>query len=117
MRWHTAFERQKAAQERQALLAVEDDFDPAIGATDHGAQTQQQDFFQRIKHFGLLARVLQAGETLQELDWLIGTFGHLLVPPRTLQVWPGRQYRVRPFWVPHNIQSIALIYPQTRGNS
>ena len=47
MRWHTVFERQEAAQERQPLLAIECDFDPAIGATDHGAQTQQQDFLQR----------------------------------------------------------------------
>ena len=58
------FEGQKAAQEHQALPSIEGDFDPAIGATNHGAQTQQQDFLQRIKHFGLLARVFQVAETL-----------------------------------------------------
>ena len=61
-------EWQEATQERQALLAIEGDFDPAVGATDHGAQTQQQDFLQRIKHLSLLAWVFQVGETLQELD-------------------------------------------------
>ena len=50
MRWHTMSERQKAAQERQTLLAIEGDFDPAIGATDDGAQTQQQDLLQRIEY-------------------------------------------------------------------
>ena len=44
------FERQEAAQERQTLLAIESNFDPAIGATDYGAQTQQQDFLQWIEY-------------------------------------------------------------------
>ena len=76
------------------------DVDPAIGATDDGAQTQQQDFLQRIKPFSLPARVVQVGETLQALDWLIGTFGHLLVPPRTLQVGSGGQCRSGSVWTP-----------------
>ena len=39
VRRHAVFERLKAAEECQTLLAKEGDFDPAIGATDDGAQT------------------------------------------------------------------------------
>ena len=114
MRRGAVLERQEAAQELQPLLAIDRNIHPAVGTAEHRAQTQQQDLLQRIEDLGLLARVVQISETVQELDGVLGIFGicahHLLAPPRAIRLF-GKENPIRLRLSPlEKIQSIALLW-------
>src|SRR5882757_5246963 len=48
----------EATQQRQLLLAVSGDLDPAFAAGDHAEQHQQEHLVKRIEHLAALARVI-----------------------------------------------------------
>ena len=57
---------QKAAQERQMLVAPELHLDEIVGAGECRAQQQEQDLRQGIEHLGPLAPVLKRGEVVEQ---------------------------------------------------
>jgi len=59
---------QKAAQERDVQLAPTRDLREVVGPGHHPAQHQQQDLGQRIDHLGALARILQRGITIENIN-------------------------------------------------
>ena len=59
-------ERTEATQQRQFLDAEKSDLGEALGAGQHGEQTQKQHLIERIAHLALLARILEVLEMTQE---------------------------------------------------
>jgi len=62
MRWRSALVGQEPLQEVEPLLASMPHFDEVLRAAERGAQDQQQNFGQGIRHPPPLARVRQGGK-------------------------------------------------------
>jgi hypothetical protein len=72
----------EAAQEGQLLLAPELDLDEIVRAGQGGAEQEQQDLGQGVEHLGLLPRVLQGREPVEQQR--AGGLGHgRLLPGRS----------------------------------
>src|SRR4051812_44690175 len=57
---------QEATEEGEVLVAPERDLDDVIGPRQGGAQQQEEDLRQRVEHLGLLPRVLERREVVEQ---------------------------------------------------
>jgi hypothetical protein len=57
---------QEAAQEGQVLPAPDPDLGHVVRSGQRGAEQQEQDLGQGIEHLGLLPRILQSGEVVEQ---------------------------------------------------
>src|SRR3954470_11914253 len=63
---HPVLAGQEATEEGEVLVAPERDLDDVIGPRQGGAQQQEEDLRQRVEHLGLLPRVLERREVVEQ---------------------------------------------------